>query len=529
MSTKSLIKPIGTNSLGIATSRILGFARDILIAGFFGTGNLIQAFIVAFRIPNLLRQIVGEGATNAAFVPVLSEYLSLKKKEEYWRLAGIIFNVLIVTLLVVVAIGILIAPIAVRIIAPGFVKDSHQLELAIKLTRMIFPYILLIGLTALAAGILNSLKHFTVPAFSPCLLNISIITAILLFKRDVSPNILAGAVLIGGLLQLLVYIPVLYKKGMRLSFPPVFHHPAAKKITRLLIPRAFGSVIYQFNTIVDTMLASLHVIVGAGGIAALWYSYRLIQFPTAIFGHAVATGTLPTLSGQFSRNETDNFKKTVSFSLKSVFLFMVPATVGFMLIGKMILRILFSEIAKTLFQANQFGPYSIMITNHALFFYSIGLFSYAGIRVLAFSFYSMQDTMTPVKTAGAALVINIVLNLILMHPLKIGGLALATSIAGIFNFVMLFYILRKRIGPLNEKEMLRFLIKVVVASLAMGGVLFWALNCPICISVFVGKGLFMDIAGLLLLVITGILVYIGVLMLLKVDELKKVFKWIKRS
>ena len=211
----------------------MGFARDILIAGFFGTGSLIQAFIVAFRIPNLLRQMVGEGATNAAFVPVLSEYLAVKRKEDYWRLAGVIFNLLIVVLAVIVIIGVIAAPLLVRVIAPGFAKDPGHLELAVKLTRIIFPYILLIGLVAFAGGILNSLRHFAAPAFGPCLLNISFITAILLNYESASVTALAIAVLVGGGLQLALQASVLYKKGMRIKRPFELRHPAASKIGQL--------------------------------------------------------------------------------------------------------------------------------------------------------------------------------------------------------------------------------------------------------------------------------------------------------
>jgi len=521
MSTKSLIKPIGINTAGISTSRLLGFLRDILLAAFFGTGRLIQAFIVAFRIPNFLRQLVGEGAASGAFVPVLSEYLATKKKNEFWRLANIILFSLLAALAIIVVMGVIAAPLIVRIIAPGFTKDKAQLVLAISLTRIMFPYIFLIGLAALASGILNSLKHFTAPAFTSSLLNISIITAILLCYRNINVYILAAAVLVGGVLQLAFQIPVLYKKGMRLALPKSFHHPAAKKIKQLLIPRAFGSAVHQLNSIVDTILASLEWIVGTGAIAALWYSYRLVQFPTAIFGHAVAIAALPTLSGYFARGKTADFKKTVGFSLKSVFLFMIPAGAAFMIIGNPIIR--------TLFQRGEFGSYSVLITNKALFFYCVGLFSYAGIRILAFSFYSMQDTRTPVKTAAIALVINIVFNLILMGPLKIGGLALATSIAGIFNFFALFYILRKKIGPLDEKDLLAFLVKIIIASLFMGVVLFWIVSIPALMSIFNSGVIVMKISALLLLIISGLVSYVFALLVLRVREIGNLLKWIKPS
>jgi len=521
MSTKSLIKSTSIISVATASSRVLGFIRDILIANFFGTGNLIQAFVVAFRIPNLMRRMVGEGAVNSAFVPVLSEYLATKKKEDYWQLANVILNLLAVVLAAIVLIGIAFSPIIVRIIAPGFVKDPGQLELAIKLTRIVFPFIFLIGLTAFAAGVLNSLKHFATPAFGPCLLNLSIIATMLFFYRTINITMLAVSILVGGFLQLMLQIPVLYKKGMRIRFPITFHHPAVKKIGTLLAPRILGSTVYQLNVLVDSILASLYWIVGKGGIAALYYSNRLIQFPTAIFGIAVATAVLPTLSGYFAKNELDKFKKTISFSLKFIFLFMIPAAIGIMIIGK--------PIIEALFQRGEFGSYSTMITNQALFFYAIGLFSYAGIKILVFSFYSMQDTMTPVKTAAIALLINVILNLILMWPLKIGGLALATSISGIFNFIVLFYILRKRMGPLNEREMLIFLFKIILASLVMGAILLGLTKTPMYISFF-GKGSsLLNIAGLISVIAISASSYIVILLLLRVKEVEKVFRWIGKK
>ncbi|NQT06281.1 MAG: murein biosynthesis integral membrane protein MurJ [Candidatus Omnitrophica bacterium] len=516
MSTKSLLKSTGIISAATATSRVLGFVRDILIANFFGTGLSIQAFLVAFRLPNLLRHMVAEGASSSAFVPVLSEYLVTKDRDEYWRLANGLLSLMLVTLIVIVAIGITAAPFIVRVIAPGFVTEPAQFELAVNLTRTIFPYILLIGLAAYAMAILNSLKHFTVPAFSPALLNLSIIAAIVIFKRDVGVENLAFAVLVGGVLQLIMQIPVLYKKGMRLKFPPVLYHPAAGRVVKLLLPRILGSAVYQLNVLIDTILSSLHWIVGAGGIAALYYSNRLIQLPTAIFGISIATAALPTLSAHFTRKNTKGFKETLNFSLKSLFMIMVPAAVGIMVMGSQIIRILFER--------GEFTQFSTMITNQALFYYAFGLFSYAGIKILVFSFYSMQDTRTPVKTACIALVINVVLNLILMWPLKIGGLALATSIAGITNFAMLFFLLRKKIGSFGEKEIAVFLAKILAASSLMGLILHIVtirFN-----AILLKKDTFFNAGYLFLSIAGGIFIYFFVLYLLRAEELGKFLKWV---
>ncbi|MBL7068538.1 MAG: murein biosynthesis integral membrane protein MurJ [Candidatus Omnitrophica bacterium] len=518
MSTRSLIKSTGIISLATAASRVLGFIRDILMAYFFGTGGAIQAFFVAFRIPNLLRHMVAEGAANSAFVPVLSEYLVTRKRDEYWHLANVLFNKMLGLLLVVVIIGVLVSPIIVRIIAPGFLTDTGQFALTVNLTRILFPYILLIGLAAYAMGVLNSLKHFWTPALAPALLNLSIIAAILIFRHDVSVTTLAWAILIGGFFQLFIQMPVLYKKGMRLKIGGRLSHVTAKKIGRLLIPRAIGATVYQLNILIDTILASLHWIVGAGGIAALWYSNRLIQLPTAVFGISLATAILPTLSGHFAKNDINSFKKTLNFSLKALFLIMIPATAGFIVLG--------SHIVRILFQRGEFTAYSTMITSQALIFYSVGLFSYAGIKMLVFSFYSMQDTLTPVKTASLALAMNVVLNLILMWPLKTGGLALATSIAGIFNFLALFYLLKRKIGRFYEEKLALFLIKVIAASALMGLILY--LGSRRFDSILLTKGLPFNVSFMVISIAVGVVIYFAILSLLRVRELGKFVKWVLR-
>ncbi len=518
MSTRSLLKSTGIIGAATAVSRILGFVRDILIASFFGTGASIQAFLVAFRIPNLLRHFVAEGAASSAFVPVLSEYFVTKERREYWHLASVLLNVLVISLAIIVIGGVIATPLIVRVIAPGFVKDPEQLNLAIHLTRVIFPYIFLIGLAAYAMGVLNSQKHFTAPAIAPVFLNLSIIAAVLIFYRNVDVVILAYAVLVGGLLQFLIQVPVLYKKGMRFKLERSLYHPAAKTMARLLFPRILGAAVYQLNVLIDTILASLFWIVGAGGIAALYYSNRIIQLPTAIFGISLATAALPALSRYFVKKDMDKFKEMLNFSLRFLFLIMIPATIGLIILGNNIIRILF--------QRGEFTPYSTMITSQALIFYAIGLFSYGGIKILAFSFYSTQDTLTPVKTAIISLIINVVLNLILIWPLKLGGLALATSIAGITNFFLLLYFLKKKIGPFGDRLIVSFLIKVFIASIIMGAVLF--LGSRELDGILLTRGGLFNATYLLSSVIIGIVIYFAALYSLRVKELKKFIRWILR-
>ncbi|NQS99644.1 MAG: murein biosynthesis integral membrane protein MurJ, partial [Candidatus Omnitrophica bacterium] len=463
---KSLIRSarvIGAATLG---SRILGFARDVIIAKFFGTGTGAQAFVVAFRIPNLLRRLVGEGSTNSAVVPVLSRLNAQGKDEEFWQVANCLLNVLLILLAGLLLFGELLAPYIVRILAPGFIKDPVKLALTIRLTRFIFPYIVLIGLTAFAMALLNSLRHFTLPALAPCLLNISLITsAIILCPRLAQPiDGLAWGVLIGGALQLLIQVPLLISKGLFKKRFTGLIHPKVKEIGRLFLPRTLGIAVYQANIFIDSILASLAWIVGSGAVAALYYANRIIQFPVALFGLALAQVALPSLSAMAAKNDLAQVKKTVSFSLRNVFTIMIPATVG--------LSVLAHPVIKILFERGSFTAYSTTITASVLLFYCLGLTGYAGINMLATCFYAMQDTLTPVKAAAWALLINLILNLIFMWPLKAAGLALATAISASFNFMLLLFMLSKRLG--SFKGLGVSLLKNSQAAAVMGVVL-WLL------------------------------------------------------
>ena len=515
---RSLLKSTGVISIATLASRILGFARDMMIASFFGTGMSAQAFVVAFRLPNLLRDLVGEGATNAAVVPILSEYRRKHSGADYWHLVSVIFNILMLVLFIFVACGILFAPAIIKLIAPGFVDTPQQFRLTVQLARHLFPYILLVGFSAYFMGVLNSLKNFAASSWGQSLLNISVLVAGFLLIPRIGVMGLVAGILVGGLLQVGIQIPVLLKKGMRLKIGAGFKHTAAVRMGKLLLPRIFGTAVYQINIFVDTMLASLAWIVGAGGVAALYYSNRLIQFPLAIFALAMAQAALPSMSYHVADNDTEKLRETVSFSLNSVFTIMLPAAAGLAIFG--------GPIVEILFQRGEFTSYSTSITQSALFFYSFGLFAYSGIKILVACFYSMKDTMTPVKVASVSVVLNIALNLILMWPLKIGGLALATSISATVNFVILFMLLRKRLGGLHEKDLLRSFAKIVVATLILG--LFLSI-----LKGFLGQlgdiSFLFKASFILGSIVLGIFVYFIAAFLLKIEAAIGAAKWILRK
>ena len=499
---KAVAKSAGIISVATLLSRILGFIRDIIIARLFGIYIYAQAFVIAFRLPNLFRDLVGEGAGNAAIVPVLCEYEAKKSKEEFWELANVLLSLLFIILGVITIFGMILAPLLVRLIAPGFIASPEKLDVTIRLTRIVFPYILLIGLAAYAMAMLNSLKNFTVSAFAPCLLNISIIVFALWFGEGIKG--LGLGVLVGGLLQLLVQLPVLYKKGFRFKLPVTIRHPGAAMIGKLMIPRVFSSGIYQLNNFADSIFASLAWIVGDGAVAVLYFAYRLIQFPLGIFSNAISQAVLPTLSAQALEPDLKELKATFSWALRMVFFVLLPATVIYMVLARALIF--------TFFWGGKFDVNSGLLTAQALFFYSIGLCAYGGTKILQSCFFALKDTLTTTKVAVLALAINVVLNALFMFPLKIAGLALATSISGISGFCVLFFILRKRLGGLDEKLIWGSFLRILAASLAMGLVVFLVDKA---LNLFWALG-------------SAFLAYIFFCFVFKVEEMQQVKNWLTR-
>jgi putative peptidoglycan lipid II flippase len=490
---------------------VLGFARDVILAKFFGTGFQADAFFVAFKIPNLFRDFVGEGAANSAVVPVFSEYLLQKDRKEFWRFVSVILALALISLTLLTLLGILLAPYIVRLMAPGFMAHPEKLALTIQLTKIMFPYLILIGFTAYSMAVLYTFRSFTVPAFSPCLLNIAIIISALLSSRFLKEPVygLAAGVLAGGLLQLLIQVRPMLKTGIKIYNPLPLNHPAAIRVGRLLLPRVFGAGVYQLNIFIDTFCASLSSVIGAGGISAIYYSNRIIQFPMGVFGFALASAMLPTLSGLAAQNNLAQLKKTLVFILENIFFVMAPFSIMLMLLANPIIRILF--------QRGEFNQYSTAITSWALLFYSIGLFSFGGIKILVTAFYALQDTKTPVKIAAVCLVINTGLNFLLMIPLKVGGIALASSIAASIDFIWLFYRLDKRLGGINGGFKI-FIAKVLVASVFTGVAVNQMWNTT-CIP--------NEIIRISLAMILGILFYGVLCFMLRIDQARDIYRWLQ--
>jgi putative peptidoglycan lipid II flippase len=513
-SRRALAKSAGVIGSAVLASRILGFIRDIIIARLFGVYLYAQAFVIAFKLPNLFRDLVGEGASNAAIVPVLSEYLAKGKKEEFWEAVNALLNVLLVVLAGITIVGIIFSPILVRLIAPGFVDNWDKFMITVRLNRYIFPYILLIGLAAYTMGVLNSLRHFTIPAFAPCLLNISIIVCALVWGEGIKG--LASGVLIGGMLQLAVQLPVLYKKGFRFRFVLNVKHPAVKKVGRLMAPRLFSSAIYQLNNFIDSIFGSLAFIVGEGGVAALYFSYRLIQFPLGIFAGSISQAILPALSNHAVHNEREQVRATLMFGLRAVVFVMLPATIGFMVLS--------GQVVGALFQGGKFDAYAANTTASALFFYSIGLCAYGGTRILQCGFFALQDTKTPTKFAAIGLGLSVVLNSALMFPMKISGLALATSLTSTINFLVMFVLLSRKVGGFPVGEFCSFFYRALSAAAGMGLVCWGVAQ----LQIFSGSGFWVKVLKLLLPIAAGVVSYGVFCLILKVDEIKHLGKLFRK-
>ncbi|HEX9020638.1 MAG TPA: murein biosynthesis integral membrane protein MurJ [Nitrospirota bacterium] len=461
-------KAAGVVGLATAASRVMGYIRDMVMSWAFGTGSVADAFYVAFRIPNLLRELLAEGSMSAAFIPVFTETLTRESKESARTLANVVFSWFLILLILLTVLGIAFAPSIVRVIAAGWVRNARhdQYVLGVTLTRIMFPYLLFIGLAALTMGMLNSLRQFLAPALSPVMLNIMIIVAVVLSTQFLSEPIMGVAVGVacGGLSQFLIQLPGLRKQGMMLK--PSFgqSHPGAGKIARLTAPVFFSASINQFNIFINTIFASF---LATGSISYLYYGMRFIHFPLGIFGIAIATAILPTMSAQAARRETAEFRETLSLGLRLVFFIMFPSMAG--------LITLRMPIVNLLLEHGQFDRMSTEGVAAALMYYAVGLWAFAGVRIVAQAFYALQDTKTPVKIAAVALFTNILLSavFITLTPLAHGGLALATSLAAALNIGLLTVQLRKKIGRMDGKRILNSLLKIVPASLAMGAIGWW--------------------------------------------------------
>ena len=444
-------------------SRILGFIRDIVIARLFGAGLGTDVFFVAFKIPNFLRRLFAEGAFSQAFIPVLAEYkekgdgdLKALIASTSGTLAGILF--------IITAIGVIAAPVIIMLFAPGFIDQPEKLTLAGDLLKITFPYLFFISLTALSGSILNSFGKFAVPAFTPVFLNIALIASAIwlspYFEQPVTA--LAWGVFIGGIVQLLFQIPFLM--GINQLPKPKWNlkNSGVKKIFKLMIPAMFGVSVSQINLLLDTLLASFLV---TGSISWLYYSDRLVEFPLGVFGIALATVILPSLSKKHAAASTMAFSNTIDWALRWVFIIATPAAIGLIYLAEPLLL--------TLFQYGAFTAEHAYQASLSLMAYGLGLLPFIFIKVLAPGYYARQDTKTPVKIGIIAMVVNMVLNIILMLQFAHVGLALATALSAALNAGLLYQGLRKEGVYKPRSGWGRFTLQLLLPNLGLVLMLFW--------------------------------------------------------
>jgi len=477
-----VVRALGGIASATLLSRVLGFVRDMVVARAFGAGPVTDAFFVAFRIPNILRRVLAEGALSTAMIPVFTEYASRRERPELRRMLGAVLGVALVVLTATTALGILGAPWILRAIAPGFMSDPAQARLAVFLTQVMFPFLLLVGLGAIATGVLNTQGRFVAGAIGPAVLNVGMIAAVMVLAGRLEPPILALAVgvLVGGIGQLLVQIPSLSACGLLVAPSSEFRHPAIAPILRLLLPAVFGLAAVQVMVFVNTLLASF---LPQGSISYLYYADRIMEFPLGVFGIALASASLPVMSRQAVARDHRALADTLSFALRLALYVSVPATVGLVLLRTPIVRVLFER--------GRFGPAETSATADALAWYAVGLAGFAGARIAAQAFYALGEASTAVKWGIVSVAANVVAAIALMQPLGHAGLAGASSVGAYVNLIALLVVARGRLGPLGGRALVSSMCRTLLASLPLAGA------CGLALAVWPARlSLGLDIAWL---------------------------------
>lgn len=467
-----LLRSAGVASGAVFLSRISGLVREMAMAGMFGASMAYDAFTLGFRIPNLMRDLFAEGALSSAFVPIFTRKLKDEGLEQAARLANLVACTLMLVVGALCALGVLFSPQIVDFLADGFRSVPGKQELAVRLTRIMFPFLLLVALAAQAMGVLNALNQFAVPAFSSTFFNIGSVGIGLLLAMGIGPWIgitpiegMAWGVVAGGALQLWWQVPALVKSGFRFHPALDFRDPGVREILRLMGPAILGNAAVQINVMVNTNFASslADPLRGPDGpVSWLSYAFRFMQLPLGLFGVAIATATLPAVSRSAAQGDFDEFRQTLSQSMAFVFLLTIPSSVGLVLLGPAMIG--------AIYEVGKFDAYDTQQTGIALSYFAIGLAGYAALKVLTPAFYALKDSRTPMFISLASIAINYVAVLLVIKGAGLGhaGLALSTSLVALFGFVAEFLILRDRIGGLQGRALASSTIKILAGSMVMG-------------------------------------------------------------
>lgn len=485
-------------------SRLLGYARDSVVATFFGAGAAADAFYAAFRISNLLRRALGEGALSASFIPVFSEYASTQSKEKTQDFLNTMFTTLLSLLSVITVLGVVFAPEITKVIAMGFEKTPERFVLTVTLTRYMFPFLMFISLAALITGVLNSFGSFFLPALAPGCLSIAEIGYLLALAPFLTPEQqvigLALSVALGGFAQFFIHVPALWKEGYTLRWKWNLKHEGVRRVGRLMLPATLGISVDQINAFVDTICASF---LAEGAVTALYYANRVMQLPLALFGIALSQVALPSMSAAAAKGATQEVKDTLNFALRLTLFMILPATTGLVILGHPIVQVLFEH--------GRFNAEATALTNWALIFFSLGLFAYAAVKILASAFYAYQNTRVPVVIAAACVGLNVLLNIFFIKQtaMGVGGLALSTAIASWVNTLALYIMLRRKLGLLGGNKILMTFLKSLIGCVAMGFFCMAVMRLGIMVPLLIRLGL--AIAG-------GSALYMLSAKLLRMDE-----------
>jgi putative peptidoglycan lipid II flippase len=549
---RSVARSAGIVSLAVMGSRVLGLVRELVFAAFFGAGFATDAFIIAFRIPNLLRDLFGEGALSAAFVTTFTAKLNNEGEQSAWRLANLVNNGLFLVLSLIALLGIIFSPQIVGLLMDmsprrGLldpVKAQLTFHLAVQMTRIMFPFLLMISLAAVAMGVLNTKGIFGIPASASTMFNVGSIFGGLLCSYLFAPDYIAGiasaiihgqqpqlsqqaaaraiigmaiGTLIGGVCQWLVQVPSLRKVGYRWQPILSFKDEGVRQVMKLMAPAILGAAAVQVNVLVSTNFASS---LGEGPVSWLNYAFRLIQFPIGVFGVAISTATITKTAREAAQGKLDEFRKTIASSLRLTMLMTIPSTIGLVVLAKPIIGMIYERGRFTASDTNQ--------TAEALMFYALGLTAYSAIKVLAPAFYALKDTKIPMLASVLSIITNYFVAKLSIEYWGIGhrGLALSVSAVAIINFGVLFFFLRRKLSGIEGWGLLLALVKIVVAALLMGAACYFLSEQ---ITNFIGgQVLFARVVNVMLSVSVGVIVFGVVAKILRVGELEQLTATVRR-
>jgi putative peptidoglycan lipid II flippase len=468
-----LARSAGVIGAATMTSRVLGLVRDQVLAFLFGAGDQMDAYNIAFRIPNLVRDLFAEGAMSAAFVPTFTQTLATEGRERAWRLGNYVVNALLLATGVIVVVGMVFAAPIATAFASAYAGVPGKLELTISLTRVMFPFLALVAVATALMGMLNSLHRFFIPAVSPAMFNVGSIVCTIGLAPVMPllgwPVIMAPAigVLVGGFGQMAVQWPSLRREGYRYRPELDMGDEGLRRVLALMGPGVVGLAAVQINLFVNSILATGE---GTSAVSALSYAFRLMYMPIGIFGVSIATAVVPVLSRQAARSDAAGMRETVSNGLRMMLMLNVPATIGLMVLAVPIVALIFEHGA--------FTPAHTAATAAALAFYAPGLVGYSAVKIAAPSFYALRDSRTPAIVSAATVLLNVVLNLTLVRAMGFTGLALGTSVSAIFNAAVLLWLLRSRLGGLDARRVAGSFARIVTAACVMG-LAAWAADAAI--------------------------------------------------